>query len=270
VRAVLLLCLGAGLIAASSAQAAWRELAPGFEFGRFAPPDRPGDSTIAIVRIDPQRWEVVLRCPQDGEEPAARTARAWAQEEGLAAATNAGMYATDFRTHIGYLQCGGLRPAPRRNAYQSLAVFEPVEEGLPPFRIHDLDAGADLAALSRGYRHLAQNLRLIKRPGENRWSEEGQAWSEAALGEDASGRLLFLFCRSAYPMRALNRILLDLPIGLVAAQHLEGGPQAQLFLDCGGVKIELSGAVEKDVRTEGIETGAWPVPNLIGVRPRAR
>ena len=93
-------------------------------------------------------------------------------------------------------------------------------------------------------------------------------WSEAALGEDESGRILFIFCRSPYTMHDLNNELLRLGIGLVAAQHLEGGPQAQLYIHAGEVEFEISGSHGTSSREIDDISVSWPIPNVLGVRPR--
>jgi hypothetical protein len=53
-------------------------------------------------------------------------------------------------------------------------------------------------------------------------------WSEATLGEDRAGRILFIFSGSPFRVVDLIRELLSLDIKLDYAQHLEGGSQVQL------------------------------------------
>ena len=119
------------------------------------------------------------------------------------------------------------------------------------------------------YRRVVQNLRLVKRPGENRWSPQSRRWSEAALGEDREGRALFIFCGAPLPLDRLIDALLALPLGLVAAQHLEGGSQAQLFVAAGGRTLELVGDFEGAFPAHDTSRTARPIPNVIGVRGRS-
>jgi hypothetical protein len=114
-----------------------------------------------------------------------------------------------------------------------------------------------------------QNLRLIKRPGSSAWGQQEKRWSEAALGEDSSGRILFIFSRSPFSMHDLNHELLSSGIGLVAAQHLEGGPEAQLYINAGDTQLEMFGSYETAFREDNSNSIAWPVPNVLGVRRRA-
>ncbi len=80
--------------------------------------------------------------------------------------------------------------------------------------------------------------------------------------------MLFIFTRSPYSMDDLCRELLALDIGLVAAQHLEGGPEAQLYVRLGSVEREWFGSFETSFRENDENEQAWPVPNVIGIRAR--
>ncbi len=59
------------------------------------------------------------------------------------------------------------------------------------------------SSILKDYGSAVQNLRLIKRPGSNQWGKQDSRWSEAALGEDSSGRVLFLFSRAPFSMHDL-------------------------------------------------------------------
>lgn len=246
----------------------WSVLASGLDLGRFdsGRPGSGGDGTIFVLRIAPDAWRMEVLCATADSSGRSMSAREWCRRYGLAAATNAGMFATDFRTHIGYLRAGNHVNSARLNAYQSLALFSPSRPGLPGFRIIDLDVSAPAVdSLRSDYRHLVQNLRLVKRPRENRWQGQAERWSEAALGEDRLGRALIVFSRTAYSMREFNEILLELPIDLVCAQHLEGGPEAQLYVKVDDFELELVGSFETAFDETGENRDAWPVPNVIGI-----
>jgi len=250
---------------------AWQSLAPGMDLGTF-PASRPsssGDSRITVLRIDPALWSLEFVGLSLNDESGRQTARQWSKAQQLTAAINAGMYGTDYRTHIGYLRFRDHLHNDNVNAYKSVAAFDPRRDELPHFRIFDLDSpGVSMKTILQDYASLVQNLRLIKRPGQNRWSQQQKRWSEAALGEDESGRILFIFCRSPYTMHDLNNELLGLGIGLLAAQHLEGGPQAQLYIHTGEVDFEISGSHgTSSIENDDISV-SWAIPNVLGVRPR--
>ena len=250
---------------------AWQSLSPGMDLGTFSAsrPSSSGDSRIIVLRIDPVLWslEFVGLSLDDGSS--GRTARQWSKAYHLTAAINAGMYGTDYKTHVGHLRFREHLNNDNVNTYKSVAAFDPRREELPHFRIFDLDSpGVSMETIFQDYASMVQNLRLIKRPGQNRWRQQEKMWSEAALGEDDSGRILFIFCRSPYTMHDLNNELLRLGIGLVSAQHLEGGPQAQLYINVGELEFEFSGSHGTSFRENDNISVSWPIPNILGVRPR--
>ena len=232
-------------------------------------PSNVGDSRIFVLRIDPNLWKPEAVGISQAGESAGHTAREWAQREKLSAVINAGMFAADFKTHLGYMGSSTHINNSKVNSYQSVAAFDPRDSQSPPFRIFDLDAaGTQFEEIQKSYSSALQNLRLIKHPGSNQWSQQDRKWSEAALGEDDHGRILFIYSRSPFSMHDLNNELLSAGIGVVAAQHLEGGPEAQLYLHVGSTEMELFGSYETNFKENDSNTIAWPIPNVLGVRPR--
>ena len=224
-----------------------------------------GDSTLMLFRLDPAHWSPrVLTRTQEKEVEYSLTAREWAQQSGLPVITNAGMFAMDGSTHVGYLRSAtGHVNSAGVNTYKSAAAFAPKREGLPPFRIVDLDR-TPIDTVKARYQGVMQNLRLIKRPGENRWGQQEKRWSEMALAEDEDGNIILAFSRSPYPMHVFNEILLELPIGIVAAQHLEGGPEASLFIQVGNETDVWMGSWETSFYEIDNNLELWPIPNALG------
>ncbi len=269
---IVVLLLGFWPVVAVRATSGWQTLAPGMDLKYVTAIKRSfaGDSKIVILRMEPSLWQLEgLGISQNGES-SGHTARAWSESRKFTAAINAGMFAADHKTHLGYMCSGKYINNSRPNAYQSVAAFDPRDStALPHFRIFDLDAPRiTFQAILKDYGSVLQNLRLVKRPGLNQWSEQDREWSEAALGEDNAGRVLFIFSRSPFSMHHLNRELLAADIGLVAAQHLEGGPEAQLYVPAGAVELEMFGSYETSFTENEDNSAAWPVPNILGVRPR--
>ena len=260
-----------GLPAAALSDDAWKTLAPGLELGSFAlaSEDGSGHVPLTILRVDPKHWEFDLLTQRELQIPNGLTAKQWCKDHQLVAAINAGMFATDRLTHLGYLKRGDEVHNNHVNKYQSVAAFGARQPGLSAFRIFDLDrAGTSVRAIASDYSHVVQNLRLIKKPGENRWSAQNKRWSEAALGEDQLGRALLIFSRGPFSMHVLNQRLLGLGIDLVAAQHLEGGPEAQLFVQFGETTFEGFGSFETGFMNNDGNPFPWPIPNVIAVRAR--
>ena len=248
----------------------WKTVAPGMEL-RFLVAQKEGVQRIAVLRIDPVLWDLEVVGTSRTGESTGHTARDWCQLHNLTAAINAGMFETDQKTHLGYLRYREHVNNGHQNNYQSVAAFDPRgSAGASRFRIFDLDVpGVTFQTIVEDYASVVQNLRLVKRPCRNQWGQQERKWSEAALGEDRDGRILFIFSRAAFSMHDLNQELLASDIGLVAAQHLEGGPEAQLYLRAGETKLEMFGSYETSFREDDGNAVAWPVPNILGVRPRA-
>ena len=253
---------------------AWQTLAPGMEL-RHIPAKAPGPGTnspIVVLRIDPDLWELSFVGVSNTGETAGHTARGWAEGYKLTAAINAGMFDTDGKTHLGYARSRGQICNASINRYQSVAAFDPRSpKQHAPFRMFDLDnKSVSMQGILKDYASAVQNLRLIRRPGLNQWGQQQKKWSEAALGEDEKGRILFIFSRAPFSMHDLNRELLAAGIGLVAAQHLEGGPEAQLYVHAGNTELEMFGSFETGFKEDDTNTIPWPVPNVLGVRPRRK
>ena len=112
----------------------WTSLAPGMDLKLIA------DSKITVVRIDPALWEFEFAAISRTGETAGHTVREWCERYRFAVAINAGMYQTDAKTHVGYLQIGEHLNSRQIAKYQSVAAFGPRNAALPRFRIFDLDS----------------------------------------------------------------------------------------------------------------------------------
>ena len=271
--AVLFVLLGGAQRAVpAEAGLVWQTLAPGMEIRRVPSREQSllGDSKITVLRIDPALWELELMGALQTGEEAGHTAREWAQKHKYVAVINAGMFETDNKTHLGYMRGRDRVMNGKVNAYQSVLAFDPrVGKNVPRVRIFDLDMpGSTLPGILEDYASVLQNLRLIKRPGTNQWGKQSREWSEAAVGEDREGHVLFIYSRSPFSMHDLNEELLASGIGVVAAQHMEGGPEAQLYVHAGATEVEMFGSFETSFKENDAYSAAWPVPNVIGVRPR--
>jgi hypothetical protein len=245
----------------------WTVLEPGIEYATVAPPVPPSlpiDDRLHIVRIDPRlrRLEAVM---SGGDDAKLRTAEKWCRERHLAVAINMGMYEQDRRTNTGYARKGGyVNNGHWRAKYKAALGFAPTKGGVASILMADLDNPADKQQLS-DYGTVIQNLRLI-RAGHNMWQKQDRRWSEAAVGVDTQGRVLFIFSRYPYTMKEFNDLLLSLPLAIEAAMHVEGGPEASLSIHAGGVNVDLNGSHETGFVENDGEARQWPIPNVLGVR----
>ena len=232
-------------------------------------PSNIGDGLLHVVRIDPM--QAVFKIGLASLEGSSRTAGDWADRNRFVATINAGMYQTDGVSNVGFLRHGQHVNNPRWNVYQSVLAIGSLDSRLdhtkPEAVILDRDA-PEFATQSARYQTLVQNLRLIKGPGVNVWQTNAKRWSEAAIAMDRQGRILFLFTRTPYEMTDLNRRLLTLPLGIVRAMHVEGGPEASLSVRGPGLRLDLAGSFETGFRENDSNGVQWRVPNVIGVQAR--
>jgi hypothetical protein len=256
--------------ATSQTKIRWKRVQPGVQYAviKLRPGSKVGDNRLHVVRVEPKRSRLFAGLAKlHGNKK--RTARQWARRSRLSVVINLGMFKTDHRTHVGYTRRGRFRDNRRwRKDYLSALAFGPRKKGLASAVMVDLDQPGTKKRLA-SYRVVVQNLRLIKAvggKGVNVWRNRPKKWSEAALAADNKGRLLFLFCRSPFRMAVLNRYLLALPLGIVRAMHLEGGPEASLTIRGGGVKLDLAGSFESRFNENDKNRTQWRLPNVLGVR----
>lgn len=243
----------------------WKPIASGVEYADQKIIDRPAvsDGHLHIVRIDPARAKlrILMSSALDKKR---RTARNWCTEFGMVAVINAGMYSTDLITHIGYMRSGDhVNSARWAKGYNSILVFEPLRSGLPSAQI--LDSVKDNSKINQDFRSVIQNLRLIKGQSVNVWKEKTKKWSEAAIAIDKQGRVLFLFIRSPLPLYDFNEKLLEMPLDITHAMHVEGGSEASLSICTNTLQIHLSGSYETGFGENDSNFGQWDLPNVIGV-----
>lgn len=241
----------------------WQSLGPGLDLAvlDFPRPSAIGDSKLTVLRVDPQRCRLSLRTSAETGE-AGLTARAWAKKHGLRAVTNAGMFRPDERP-VGFLKTPSFTANPKLGRDRMLLLLGPVTPGLPEARLFDREFDGPLP-LGR-YGSALQGIRMVDARRRPRWSAQPKQWSTAALGIDSAGRLLLLHARSPYPVREFVDQGLALPIDLQRAMYLEGGPEASLYVDSGGVEVERFGSFETGFFESDGNTIAWPLPNVLAV-----
>ena len=251
------------LLAAAAAQPTptWQPIAPGVEHAEIVVEAHPatGDGVLHVVRVDPKaaRLVAVMAAEHGGE---ARTAADWCAKEHLVAAINLGMFNGDG-THTGYLRAGTrVETARWATDYRSMLLLGTSGEAT----LADADGTASAADFV-GWRTVVQNLRLVRAPGEAVWGASERRWSEAAIAKDAQGRILFLHLRTPLTMRDFGEKLLALPLGVVEAMHVEGGPEASLSIRAKGLSLDLAGSFETGFEENDDNRQQWPIPNVLGV-----
>lgn len=223
-----------------------------------------GDSKITIIKINPKLYSLKLLTVSELNENR-MTVQDWVEKYNLICAINAGMFQTDYKSNVGYMKnYKHINNSKINKKYFSFAAFNPLNNDNYSFYIFDSDK-TDIDQILKSYSTVIQNLRLIKRSGKNRWNKQNKKWSEAALGQDEKGNILFIFSRSPFSMYEFNENLLSFPINIVCAQHLEGGPEASLYLNHNGFEIKQVGSYETDFNENDANRDFWSIPNVIGL-----
>ncbi len=248
----------------------WTQLEPGLDFAELdAPTKSPlGDSRIRVLRIDPQRFELELLNASASADARPMAAKAWCREHGLVAAINASMYQQDHRTSVSLMKTREHVNNSRLSKDNVVLAFDRLDPGVPPVQIIDRKL-QDFEALKSRYGTFVQSIRMVTLERKNVWQQQARRWSTAAIAMDRSGRVLFIHCRSPYSVHDFIDMLLELPIELKNAMYVEGGPEAQLYVDSGGSSIELMGSFETGFFENDDNLQGWPVPNVIGVVRRS-
>lgn len=248
---------------------AWHTLEPGLDLAAFAAPLRAeiGDSLIRVLRIDPARFDLRLLSAAAPDQRARLSARQWCERNGLAAAINASMYQSDYRTAVSLMTTKAYTNNPRVSRDKAVLAFDRLDDGVPPVQIIDRQL-QDFDALRPRYGTLVQSIRMVSLSGENVWQPQPTRWSTAAIGIDRQGRTLFIHVRSPYSTHDLINVLLALPIDLRNAMYVEGGTEAQLFVTSGAQTYEFIGMYDNGFLDADTSAPAWPVPNVVGVARR--
>ena len=243
----------------------WRELEPGLELACFTVrTDNSNMGTLRVIRIDPaQHSLVLLSASSPGEK--VRPLKDWAADHHLSAAINAGMYQPDGITHTAYLRVGDtINNDHIASRFGAFFVTNPdLSTQLPAAAVLDRSA-VDCKTIIPHYEMVIQNFRMISADRRVQWTAEGPAHAISAVGEDSSGRILFLHCSEPMTCTNFAATLLELPIDVHQVMYTEGGNQAGLLLDTGN---------ETHVWAGKHPAGYWPrgginapLPNIIGVK----
>ena len=253
------------LVAFSAGADMWMRCDEGLHVGEFRPPPKSifRNSVITIIKIDPDRFTFKLLCAKENGSKG-MPLKAWCKKFKLLGGVNAGMYQTDLLSNVGYMK-NFTHINNSRIASKFLSVFacNPVMEGMKRAKIFDIDE-TGMHDIINKYNTVIQNLRLIKRNAENRWPKQSKIWSEVALGENSKGDILFIYSPVPYSMYEFNEILLALPVDVLCAQHLEGGPEASMYFKYKDFEIEKCGCCTSMLNETDESCEVTVIPNVLG------
>jgi hypothetical protein len=244
----------------------WRKLESGLDIGIFQAPKKSalGDSLIRILRADTDYFSLQLLNASSQDKGKRKSVKSWAERNGLIAAINASMYQKDMVSSVSYMKTGQHTNNNWVSKDKTILAFDPNQKGLLPVRIIDRDC-EDFNKLRKLYGTLIQSIRMVSCHGENMWEPHYKMWSTAAIGLDNKSRVLFIHVRSPYTSHDLINMLLQLPIDLKQAMYVEGGADAQLYINTGKEKHEFIGSYSSGSREHDENTFSHSVPNVLGL-----
>ena len=82
---------------------------------------------------------------------------------------------------------------------------------------------------------------------------------------DKDNNCLVIFTRAPYHIYDLNEILLNLPLDLKGVCHLEGGPEATLYVNHKKLDTIFIGSYEDDFVENDDNYELYELPNVIGI-----
>jgi hypothetical protein len=253
-------------ISAKDSSSVWRNLEKGLDVGIFQAPQKSdfGDSLIHILRADTASFGLRLLNASSKDQGKRWSVKNWANKNGLVAAINASMYQKDMMSSVSHMKSRQHTNNAWVSKDKTVLAFDPNDKSSPPVRIIDRDC-EDFNTFRKQYDTLVQSIRMISCHGENMWKQQKKIWSIAAVGLDHKGRILFIHVRSPYTTHDLIDMLLKLPIGLKQAMYVEGGADAQLYINTGKEEHEFIGSYSTGSREHNENTYSHPIPNVLGL-----
>jgi len=247
------------------------ELVPGITVARFLAPVAPtvpvGDRCVTVVRVDPTRHTLQLHTART--EGGARTVDRWSESAKLEAVLNAAMYGDDQRSVGLMVSPAGVNNGADNKKYGGFLAWDRTRDGIPEVAAFGRDCpGFDLDAIRRDYRSVVQNYRLLDCQGHPIAWQDPKLFSAAVLGTDKRGWLVFAHVRTPYAMTDLAKILASPDLEMASAMHVEGGPEASLYVNAGGVVVREMGSYETGFMSNDDNRDFWPIPNVLGVVAR--
>ena len=203
-------------------------------------PSEIGDATIRVLRIDPLHYQLRLLNASATEDGRPLSARQWSRQHGLVAAINASMYQADYRSSVSLMRTRGHVNNPRlKKKDMSILAFDRKNSEVPVVKLIDRECD-EFDVWEKKYSTLVQSIRMISCTGQNVWAPQPQKWSTAAIGIDKRQRVLFIHVGSPYSTHDVIDFLLNLPLNITRAMYVEGGPQAQLYVNSGDQSMNSS------------------------------
>jgi len=214
---------------AASSNANWQKLDKGLELGRFnaVNPSETGKARVHILRIDPHLYQFQLINASAAKNGHKQSAKKWCQKYNLISAINASMYQKDHKTSVSFMRSKNHINNAFVSKDKTILAFNPKKTSDPLVKMID---------------------------------------RECDIGIDNKYRVLFIHTPSPYSAHDFINTLLVLPIQITQAMYVEGGLEAQLYIQTDEQTFEFTGGYDVDFK--GNTQIARPIPNVIGIKKR--
>ena len=236
------------------------------DMGLFLAPKKSivGDSLIKVLRADPHFFALKLLNSSASKTKKRYSVKTWVNQNSLVAGINASMYQRNQVSSVSYMKTGNHLNSKWLSKDKTVLAFDPIEKEIPKVKIIDREC-EDFNLLRKKYATLIQSIRMVSCKGENVWAPQNKIWSTAAVGTDIKGRILFIHVRSPYSTHDLINMLMQIPIKLERAMYVEGGADAQLYINTGKEEHEFIGSYSTGLREHDQNTFSHPIPNVLGL-----
>ena len=244
----------------------WQKLSDGLELGFFLSPQlsETGDSMVRVLRIDTARYQLRLLNASASKKGRPLSAKEWCRQNGLVAAINASMYQADLKASVSLMRTKSHINNPRLSKDMAILAFDRNSSDVPRVKIIDRQC-EDFKTWEKRYKTLIQSIRMISCEGKNVWAQQNQKWSTAAVAVDHIGHVLFIHVGSPYSTHDVINILKKLPLNIDRAMYVEGGPQAQLYINTGTHEYEVAGSYKLELEENVNSFFSRPIPNVVGI-----
>lgn len=247
----------------------WNQLETGLEYVSFEAISKSshGDSKIDVLRINPSFFSFELEC-MDQKKTGNKKIDQICKENNLIAAINAGMFKLEgnFQTCTGYMKRGNYINNPNLNpSYKNVFAFNSQDTSKKSATLVDITC-QDWPTAKSTYTSFSQGIRMVNCEGKATWQASEKKWSMVLLGEDISGNILFIFCRSPYKVLDFTNMLIQSELKIKRLMYLEGGPEASFYLNHSTINVQKMGSYETGFNENDTNHVYWEIPNVIGIR----
>ena len=225
------------------------------------------DSKIDVLRINPAYFSFELECMEQKKSGNKKIDQI-CKDNNLIAAINAGMFKLEgnFQTCTGYMKNGTYTNNATLNpSYKNVFAFNSKDTSKKSAALIDITC-QDWATAKNNYTSFSQGIRMVNCEGKATWQASEKKWSMVLLGEDTSGNILFIFCRSPYKVLDFTNMLLQSELKIKRLMYLEGGPEASFYVNHSNASIQKMGSYETGFNENNNNGVYWEIPNVIGIK----